>query len=732
MRIFLLISLSCWNVAAVLGQEVASANSGVFPLEAAFAEAAKAWPTKLPGLRLTQDPLRVSHIVGEGPDAKLVLRRIDSGEEEIVFSRAEWERACESAKIAPGDPGDLAALEWRSSTRLEAVLPGRILRADLEPLRVSELVKWPVDSSAHALSPDRKCVAYVREFNVFVVGADGATVTVTRGGYEDLTHGVSVSRVEFGITEGLFWSPDGLRLAFYREDLRPIRGYPSVELHRGPATSKTWRYPMAGQAGSRIAVGIYDQRSKQVTWLATDPDVDEYLTNLAWHPGSEHLVVSHVNRAQDREDVVEYDARTGLASRTLLVESDPEWQEPLSPIRYLPDGSGRFLRFSDRSGFRHLDLHASSGAVEQAVTAGALDLIDFLAFDPAEPDSFWVTTTGPDPRQRHLYRGRIRGDFVPVTTERGSHEIELSADGGRALDAWSNLETPLVVQVIDLKSGKKCAPLPIRTDPWQGFVGPQAKFFETKTADDQTMYGLMLLPKETKGAPVVHYVYGGPHVQLVQDAWRGGKSRWNLWLHALAARGYIVFFADNRGTAFRGEAWQQSLHRRLGTIEVDDQLAALEFVLDRTGADRKRVGVTGWSYGGYLSLCLAVHGKDRYAVAMAGAPVTNWALYETGYGERYLDRPFENEEGYRVANPAHHLAGLSARTLIIQGSADDTVVMQHAYEFVDACVQARVPVDLLVYPGQAHGFRGPAFEHAVRRMTDHLDQFVGRPSAPGR
>jgi dienelactone hydrolase len=570
----------------------------------------------------------------------------------------------------------------------------------------------------------------VHGYDVHIAGADGLHVAATRGGHEDLRHGVEVSRVEFGIHDGLWWAPDSRRVAFYREDFRPILPYPYVDHRPRPAVLVPGRYPMAGQNQSRVSIGVHTLASRETVWLATDPEAGEFLTNVAWTPDGEELWVVHVNRAQDREELWVYSAATGERRRRVLVEEDPRWQEPESPVHFVPGGLGSFLRFSWRTGFRHLDLHEASGERTRACTGGRFDLLAFSSFLPNGSGDFLVEGTGEDPRDRRLFRASLAGGLVDLTPEPGAHETELAPSSDWFLDRHTSLEIPLRVLARSAVDGSILAVLFEVEDPLSDFVAPRPEPFTTTTADGQPMHGFLLRPHGVaKGsrAPVIHYVYGGPKAQLVQNAWRGGKNRWNLWLAHLAARGYAVVLADGRGSAHRGIAWAQAVHRRLGDLEVEDQLRALDAALGLLPGDPDRVGVTGWSYGGYLSLCLATRGGSRYRAAAAGAPVTDWAFYETGYGERYMDRPEENPDGYRRARPAEHLDGLRARLLLVHGTADDTVVLQHSMDFLSACVRKGVLVDFLAYPSEKHAFRREALAHVLRLFTDHFDRNLPGP-----
>ncbi|MCB9833879.1 MAG: DPP IV N-terminal domain-containing protein [Planctomycetes bacterium] len=673
----------------------------------------------------------------KGP-ALMAIDATDGSRADLVTAQ-DFEAAAKSAGIEGLDLRALLEARFLDDGKtLRFGHDGRVYRYDCEAKQIHGGIGFAADSEAQAFAKDDEYAAWSKDKDVWVGKPDGTTVRVTRGGHEFLTHGLSVSRVEFGITDGLWWSPDGRRLAFYREDLRPIRPYPYINWEPRPAEHKLGRYPMAGQAGSIVSVGVYDSRDDSVIWLATDPNVDEYLTNITWDPTGEKVFVAHVNREQNRCELKSYSAADGKLLASLLVETDKEWTEPEHGPIFLPDGSGDFLWFSPRDGYNHLYLYKADGHLMQQVTRGAFDVSAFSGFSK-DGASIYVAATGEKPIEMHLYRAQLaptafRVDFgkggsgelfrsespmTQLTSGRGQHEATVSPCGNFLLDSRSDLETPLVVDIVDLKSGERRT-IHESPNPWDRVRGGREELFTVKAEDGSDLHGHIILPPdldEGKKYPVLLYVYGGPHSQLVKDEFLGGSSFSGPWFHYMACQGVIVIRLDGHGTLNRGIDFQQAVHRRLGTLEVKDQIAGLEYLLSRPYVDRNRVGVHGWSYGGFMTLSLMTRAGEYFKCGISGAPVTDWAYYETGYGERYMDRPQENEDGYKTAMPASHLDGLRGRLLVVQGSSDETVVWQHTIDFIDRCVKADKPVEYMVYPGQLHGLRGPYRWHFHQKMT---------------
>lgn len=691
-------------------------------------------PTGPRGLRWHPDGKRLTWIErskGKGKGgAHLVAEPIEGGERQVLLRtdslRDAWKAAGLSGRVTVS-----SAFTWVDVDTLRYARGASVYRIHLAPLRIEPVLVTSVRGARPiAFAPGDAFVSYVKDHDVCVLGPDGDPTRVTRGGSDDVTFGVSVSRNEIGIRDGMWWCPNGRRLAFYKEDRRQIPRYPYADFRPTPARGVYGRYPMAGGKDSIVFVGVHDTQGGETVWLDTDPTVDEYLTNVTWSPDGETLWVVHVNRDQNVARLVPYDAKTGARGKALLTERDEQWVEPEIPPRFLPDGSGRFLWFSRRDGYRQPYVCAPDGSVGPRLMTGDYDVLSFVGFTP-DGTAFDVVTTGPDPRQRHVYRIAVDGGETPLTTGRGRHRATVSPDGRHVLDAHSHLELPLAIDVTTI-DGKRVRRVHQADNPLAKFRTGTQRFFEIESADGHTLYGHAIFPPDAKRGdnhPVIHYVYGGPHAQLVTDTWMGGGGRWILWMHYMASRGYVVVRVDNRGTPNRGIEFEQAIHRRLGQLEVEDQVAALEWLHGLGVTDRTRVGVHGWSYGGYMTLMLATKAGAHYRAAVSGAPVTDWKYYEVGYGERYMDTPKSNPEGYAKARPAAHIEGLKARLLVVHGTADDVVMFQNTIDFVDRCIDEGVEVETMIYPGQRHGLGGKSFAHFLRKMTRFFDrELLAKPT----
>ncbi|MEQ1631731.1 MAG: prolyl oligopeptidase family serine peptidase, partial [Planctomycetota bacterium] len=516
-------------------------------------------------------------------------------------------------------------------------------------------------------------------------------------------------------------SPDGRYLAFYREDQRPIDAYPYQDPLAMPPALRHGRYPMAGRNDSIVTVGIYDAVEGALRWLEHDDALDLYWTNVTFAPDGKSLVVALVSRGQDQLELARFDCSSGRRTGTLLSEHDKEWVEPEHGPWFLPDG--RFLWWSSGDGHRHLYLHGNDGARLLQVTKGAFDVQELLEVDAAR-GSLWFSASGEDPRQLHLLEAKLDGSEVKqVTRDRGTHRCSLAPDARFAFVTWSNLETPPQPRFVDLQTGA-VEPLPQAPVPLLDYELPQSRMFQVKADDDTVLYGNVLLPRdvaEGQKLPTLLYVYGGPHLQQVTDSWLGNAS---LWLHALCNHGYVVCRLDNRGTPHRGIEFEQSVFRKLGTLEVSDQLRAVEWLKQQPFVDGTRVGVHGWSYGGYMTLRLLGQAPGTFRCGVSGAPVTDWAMYETGYTERYMDMPSENGEGYAGSSCLLLAEKLQDRLLVVHGTDDRTVMWSHTLQFVDRCVKAGKFVDYMPYANQTHRLVGADKVHFQRVLKEYLDRWL--------
>ena len=578
---------------------------------------------------------------------------------------------------------------------------------------------------AFELAPRAKHAVAVRDNNLFLLSSDGSSSQLTTDGSPTLVYGQSVHQNEFGISGGLFWSPDGSRLAFYRMDQSMVSAYPLVHTNVRKATEEKLYYPMAGMPSHHVTLGIYDVASGKTTYLKTGEPKEKYLTNISWAPDSKTIYIAEVNREQSHMDLKAYDPATGDYIKTLFSEHNDKYIEPQWPMRFIPGRDREFVWQTRRDGYTHLYRYNVDGKLLGQITRGAWEVTDFLGFADGGKTLVY-TSTQLTPIDRVVASVSLDGRKTRLLTpQAGWHSAQLSADGKHLLDTYESLKNPTENRLVAVASGKALATLYQSKDPEADFINPEITFGTIKAADGTTdLHYRLLKPTNfdpAKKYPTIVYVYNGPHAQLVQNRFHAGCLGWDLYM---ATKGFVVFTVDGRGSAHRGAAFEQVIHRHLGKNEMADQMKGVDFLKSLPYVDADRIGVAGWSYGGFMTTNLMLTHPEVFKVGVAGGAVTDWARYEIMYGERYMDNPQENPEGYKETNLSLRAANLKGRLLLIHGTIDPTVVWQHTQLFVDACVKAGTYPDYMIYPEHKHNVLGVDRVHLnytmARYFMDHL------------
>lgn len=591
--------------------------------------------------------------------------------------------------------------------------------ADLKTKKISKWQSIPNGENIELSSS--KVISYTRENNVFIQ-KDGAEIQVT-----DLPDGViagqAIARYEFGISKGLFWAPNAQFLAFYQKDERRITAYPLTNLTRHPAELTELKYPMAGQQSELESCGIYDLRSGKTVYLAINSgEIDDtyYITNLAWTPDASGVIVAIVNRAQDEMILARYNPYTGEREQVIFTENDEKYIEPESPVSFIPNGNGDFLWFSERDGFNNLYRYSSEGKL-RGKTNATFPMTDILGYD-TKGSVVFVNAHGPNPTESHVYKVNLSDmSMQKLTRHAGTHRAMLSSSGTFLLDRWSSVDTPNRIDLLTA-SGKEGSTLVNAADPLANRIIGNTELLTIKANDGTDLWCRMITPKTLeKGTqyPVLVYVYNGPHVQLVTNSFLAGAP---LWMHHLAAEGYIVFTVDGRGSAHRGRDFEQAIFRQLGTLEMADQLAGVNYLKTLPYVDADRMAVHGWSFGGFMTTSLMLRQPGVFKVGVAGGPVIDWSLYEVMYTERYMDKPQENPEGFETSKLTNYVTQLEGDLLMIHGSIDDVVLMQHNYDFLKACIDEGVQVDFFVYPNHPHNVRGKDRVHLMTKVIQYITE----------
>lgn len=570
-----------------------------------------------------------------------------------------------------------------------------------------------------------KAEAYVKDWNLFVRTADGKSHQVSTDGSRELQYGLSVHRDEFGIRKGTFWSPKGNLLAFYRMDQSMVTDYPLVDIAHRVAQLAPEKYPMAGMTSHKVTVGVYNPSTNKTIYLQAGDPTDRYFTNIAWSPDERTIYVIELPRTQDKAELVSYDAQTGERKTVLYTEENARYVEPCNPIQFLPWDASKFIMQSRRDGYNHLYLFdAASGKLLKQLTKGKYEVIEMLGFN-AQAKSVVYQSNQNNPIQYSNFSVNVAtGKVTQLDNGEGTHYATLSAGGRFLLDRWSS---PSKFREYDLQSTAKHATQKLHEDgdPWTAYNVPEVTGGTIKAADGATdLYYRLVKPinfDPSKKYPTVVYVYGGPHAHNVEASWNYQMRPWEAYM---AQRGYVIFVVDNRGSENRGFEFESCTHRHLGDIEMKDQLEGVKFLKTLPYVDADRIGVHGWSFGGFMTTNLMCSYPDVFKVGVAGGPVIDWKYYEVMYGERYMDTPQENPEGYASSSLLNKAKNLKGRLQIIVGYNDPTCVMQHSLSFLRACEDTGTQPDYFVYPGDGHNMMGHDMVHLHERITRYFDDYL--------
>ena len=542
---------------------------------------------------------------------------------------------------------------------------------------------------------------------------------------EGIVCGQSVHRNEFGITKGTFWSPRGTLLAFYRMDESMVTEYPLVDITQRIGTVENIRYPMAGMTSHKVQVGIYNPTTGNTLYLETGDPTDRYFTNIAWAPDERSLFLIELNRDQNHSKLCQYDAASGRLMGVLYEETHPKYVEPQQPIVFLPWDDTQFIYQSQRDGYNHLYLMSVNNSSPRQLTSGPWLVQSILGFN-AKKKEVIIAATKESPLQSNIYKVRIKdGRLTPLDNGQGVHSAQLSASGTYVIDNWSSPQVPRNIGIVSTANGKETARLLTAADPFRGLVMPTVETGTLKAADGRTdLYWRMLKPADfdpAKKYPVIVYVYGGPHAQMINANWMYAARGWDLYM---ANRGYILFTLDNRGSANRGLEFENCTFRHLGIEEGKDQVKGIEYLKSLPYVDAQRIGVHGWSFGGHMTTALMLRYPDVFKVGVAGGPVIDWQFYEVMYGERYMDTPQQNPEGYRECDLKQLAPRLKGHLLLIHDDHDRTCVPQHTLSFLKACVDARTYPDLFIYPTHDHNVLGRDRVHLHEKITRYFEDYL--------
>lgn len=581
-----------------------------------------------------------------------------------------------------------------------------------------------LEKGAANITVKDKLVAYTIDNNLYAIDEQGNKHQVTKDRKENhIINGQSVHRNEFGINGGIFLSPDKNKVAFYRMDESMVADYPVIDWNPVAAQNDDIKYPMAGRKSHEVTLGVYDLKTNKKIFLQTGTPADQYLTCVTWSPDAKHIYIAVLNRDQNHMKLNQYDAVNGAFIKTLFEEKSDKYVEPQHELVFLPNSNSEFIWHSERSGFQHLYLYNTSGKLVKQLTSGPW-LVNAIEGINASANELIISASKESAKEKHLYTVNYKsGSLKRIDAAAGVHNAAISDDGKYILDVYSNATTPRVVNMINNKANLVKQILKAE-DPLKEYQRARVEEVTLAAEDGTPLFGKLIYPTDfdpNKKYPVIYYLYNGPHVQLVQNTY---PASGNLWYELLAQKGYAVFTLDGRGSSNRGAAFEQAIFRQLGTLEINDHLKGVAYLKSLPFIDGSRMGVHGWSYGGFMTTSLMLRQPDVFKVGVAGGPVIDWSMYEIMYTERYMDSPQDNPKGYADNNLLTKTKNLKGKLLMIHGAQDDVVVWQHSMKFVKSCVDNGVQLDYFVYPGHAHNVVGKDRVHLMQKITDYFDLYL--------
>lgn len=561
---------------------------------------------------------------------------------------------------------------------------------------------------------------------------------------KDVVYGQAVHRNEFGIMKGTFWSPKGTYLAFYRMDQSMVTDYPQVNTTARIAELVPDKYPMAGMTSHKVTVGIYNVKDGKTIYLQAGDPTDRYFTNISWGPDEKSVFVIELNRDQNHAQLVQYDAVSGQKIGVLYEEKHARYVEPQHPLIFLPWDDSQFIYQTQRDGFNHLYLMDTKTKLKGEwktgkdsedkyceylkaipLTEGNWLVQDVLGFNAARKEII-IASTEISPLQTNIFSLNVKnGKRTLIGMEDGTHQAKLSASGTYLIDYFTSNNVPREISILPT-TGKKGTTLFTATDPLkENYNLPEITVGTIKAADGETdLYYRLIKPVNfdpNKKYPAIIYVYGGPHAQMIHNTRFYDARGWDLYM---AQQGYVMLTVDNRGSDNRGIKFENCTFRHLGTEEMKDQVQGAKFLQSLPYVDADKIGVHGWSFGGFMTTNLMLTYPDIFKVGVAGGPVIDWQFYEVMYGERYMDTPQANPEGYKESNLRLKAGNLKGRLEVIIGGMDPTCVPQHSISFLRACIDAGTHPDFFIYPEDGHNMMGHdrvhLHEHITRYFLDHL------------
>jgi len=696
-------------------------------IEETVTGARKYAPTTLTAVQWRKDSKSVTHLSSDFTN--LMERSAISGwAVTTLATKSEFEAALKEA--LPTDEFVLRTfpftIEWKSNNTFQTEIASKTnqyqITYDVITKKITSKIGYALEGSQARFASNSN-VAWLKDNNIRIT-SNNKTIEVTNDENPAIVNGSDyVHRQEFGIDRGMWWNASGTQLAYYRKDETMVGNYPIINWNEREAVNKDLKYPMAGMTSEQVTLALYDVASGKKVTLQTGEPKDQYLTMVSWEPTGKYIFVGVLNRDQNHLKFNKYDASTGAFVKTLFEEKATTWVEPQHALTFVPNNPNQFIYQTDFNGYNQMYLYTTDGKLLKNLGFNDVVVTNLLGFDATNTKINYIGTAN-NGLDRQLYQVDIKsGKTIQLTTISGTHNASVSSDGLLVLDQYSNATTPNEISILNIKTKMAATTLVKADNPFTGKIDMPRIEMVTLTAADGTtpLNGRLIYPSNfdaTKKYPVMVYVYGGSHAQLVTNKWLGGAGYFDMYM---AQQGYVVFTIDNRGSDARGKKFCDVTHRNLGVNEMSDQMKGVDFLKSKSFVDTNKIGVFGWSFGGFMTTSLLTSQPDTFKVGVAGGPVIDWKYYEIMYGERYMDTPQDNPEGYAKTSLLDKVKNLKGRLLLIHGAQDPVVVQQHSMNFIEASIKGGKQVDYFLYPNHEHNVGGKDRIHMYAKIADYFD-----------
>ena len=609
-------------------------------------------------------------------------------------------------------------VQWIDSTTILISETGKYYSYNINT-KSGKLIQEVPETAENQTFDDAKInVAFTEANNLYFFNKNKEKIAVTNNSDKNIVSGQTISRNEFGINGGIFWSPQSTYLAFYQKDETNVADYPLLNINETPGKLVNIKYPMIGQKSEKPSVGIYNLATQKTVFILPRGNTEDYVTNLAFSPDEKYILIAELNRGQNDMNLNLYETATGNFVRTLFNEKNPKWVEPEHPAFFPNSQSNNFVWISEKDGFNNLYYYSIDGKLIKQLTINKFPTREIIGANPAG-NEIYFKATGEKGVNMLAYKVDLKGKQTLITRDEGIHNVVISTDGNWIFDEYSNHSTPSKSLLYD-KKGRAITLLESK-NKYEGYEIGSADIKTIKAADGTTdLYTRLIKPSNfdsSKKYPVLIYVYGGPHAQMITNSYLDGA---NLWMYWMAEQGYLVFTVDNRGSDNRGFVFESVIHGRLGVNEMEDQIKGVDYLKSLPYVDGNRLSVHGWSFGGFMTTSLMLRKPDTFKVGVAGGPVTDWKFYEVMYGERYMDTPTENQKGFDESCVMNYAKDLKGKLLLIHGTSDDVVVEQHNLSLVKKFVELGKQVDYFPYPMHKHNVIGKDRVHLMTKVLNYI------------